>query len=251
MDLEGLRLRGIDGDVGLVDDLIIDEVWVVRYLVVRSGSWFPSRVVVSPIAVTGFDWVDQRLDVRLTGEQIQQSPDLLAVEPITRWAEEAHASYYGFAAYWGGPDLWAWAGRPGALDGVPPVGYTPPPPAVANPVIRRARSVRRQHLAARDGEIGHIDDCIIDDDSWKLAYFAVETSDSIGGGSVLVPTARARDFPTDREITVDLTMDVIRAAPEYDVSRPLDSLSEGRIRAHYALDVETKAAPRRVRSESR
>jgi hypothetical protein len=245
-DIEGLRLRGPDGDVGRLEDLLVDEQWVVRYLVVMPGSWIRQRVVISPISITGLDWADRRVDVRLTQQQIRDSPDLLAVSPLTRGAEAAYARYYGFPAYWGGPGLWAWAGRPGALDSVPPQGYVPPPPDIDATAsgIRSARSFRGRHLMARDGEIGHVDNCIVEDDSWTLPYFLIDTSNWIGGRHVLVPTAAVREVDTvDRELGIDLSVERIRSAPEYDADLPLDSTLESLVRSHYEAAAQPTSAP--------
>jgi hypothetical protein len=235
-DIEGLLVHGRDGEVGQVQDLLVDEQWVARYFVLRPGSWLPRRLVVSPMAIMGIDWIEGRVDIRLTKRQVGESPDLLAVEPLTRQAEAEAAKYYGFPAYWGGPELWAWAGRPGALGSGPPVGYAPPPaegPETTSK-LRSARSFRGRHLVARDGEIGHVDHCIFDDDTWTMPYVVVDTSNWIGGRHVLVPTEAAREKDTmDRVLAVAYPTDLIRSAPEYDGTRPLDRAVEERIRSHY------------------
>jgi len=41
------------------------------------------------------------------------------------------------------------------------------------------------HLVATDGEIGHIDDFLLDA-NWTVRYLVVDTSNWIGGRSVLV-----------------------------------------------------------------
>jgi hypothetical protein len=42
------------------------------------------------------------------------------------------------------------------------------------------------HLHARNGEIGHVDDFLIGEDSWRIRYLLVDTSNWIGGRSVIV-----------------------------------------------------------------
>lgn len=248
MALEGLRLRGSDHrDVGRVQDVLVDQQWVIRYLVVTPGSWLGRDVVISPITVAGVDWADGRLDVSLTHEQIGSSPDLLAVTPLTRSAEAAYSSHYGIPAYWGGPGLWAWAGGPGALAGVTPSGYAPPADGTDETPLDRAATFRRRHLAARDGTIGHVDDGLIDQESWTMPYLLVDTSNWIGGKHVLVPTAAVRDRGSvDRDVSVDLTTDRIRSSPGYDQSRPIDSIFEGLLRAHYGPAAEPQSAPSRA-----
>ena len=39
------------------------------------------------------------------------------------------------------------------------------------------------HLQASDGEIGHVDDLLIDDDTWQAPYLLIDTSNWPGGGA--------------------------------------------------------------------
>lgn len=49
-DLENYTIRATDGTIGHVTDFYFDdERWVIRYLVVDTGSWLASRkVLISP-----------------------------------------------------------------------------------------------------------------------------------------------------------------------------------------------------------
>ena len=42
------------------------------------------------------------------------------------------------------------------------------------------------HILATDGEIGHVDDFLVDDVSWRIRYLMIDTSNWIGGRTVLV-----------------------------------------------------------------
>jgi hypothetical protein len=144
IDIEGLRLRGPEGDIGRLQDFLVDERWVVRYLVVSTGAWLGRAVVASPLAITGLDWADGRIDVWMRRDQIRSSPDLLDVRPLTRSAEAAYAAHYGIPIYWGGSGIWASAGFPGALVNAPPVA-TPP---ADGPHERRSRCISCRRCAA-------------------------------------------------------------------------------------------------------
>ena len=52
-DLQGYAIAATDGDIGHVTDFYFDdEAWVIRFLVVDTGSWLSSRkVLISPIAI--------------------------------------------------------------------------------------------------------------------------------------------------------------------------------------------------------
>jgi len=49
-DLEGYTIGALDGIIGRVKDLYFDdESWVIRYLVVETGTWLSHRrVLISP-----------------------------------------------------------------------------------------------------------------------------------------------------------------------------------------------------------
>lgn len=54
-DLQGCAIRATDGDLGHVKDVYFDDQrWVVRYLIVKTGSPLASRkVLISPPPVPG------------------------------------------------------------------------------------------------------------------------------------------------------------------------------------------------------
>jgi hypothetical protein len=61
------------------------------------------------------------------------------------------------------------------------------------------------HVEATDGGIGHVDDFLVDQ-TWNVRYLVVDTSNWIGGDSVLVPsTAIDRVDPPHKKIYVKLT----------------------------------------------
>ena len=68
-------------------------------------------------------------------------------------------------------------------------------PAAGEPVVESAadshvrswREVKGYHIHASDGEIGHVDDLLFDERSWLIRFIEVDTSNWIGGTSVLVP----------------------------------------------------------------
>ena len=52
-------------------------------------------------------------------------------------------------------------------------------------MLHKTSYVHGFHLVGTDGEIGHVDDFLFDDD-WNLRYLVVDTSNWIGGPSVLI-----------------------------------------------------------------
>jgi hypothetical protein len=77
--------------------------------------------------------------------------------------------------------------------------------------------IRGFHLVAVDGEIGHVEDFLVDEESWNVRYLVVDTSNWIGGKSVLVSPAALENVDAVRkEIRVKLTRDEIERSPSVE-----------------------------------
>ena len=86
-------------------------------------------------------------------------------------------------------------------------------------MLHKTSRIRGLHLHAIDGEIGHVDDFLFDAPAWTIRYLVVDTSNWIGGRSVLVSTAVVTgvDWPNGT-ITVSLTREAIRNSPSSDTA---------------------------------
>ena len=85
-------------------------------------------------------------------------------------------------------------------------------------MLHKTSRLKGFHLHASDGEIGHVDDFLVDP-SWKVAYMVVDTSNWVGGRSVLVsPTAIANVDVEKQEIRVRLTRKEIEKSPSIDTA---------------------------------
>jgi len=70
---------------------------------------------------------------------------------------------------------------------------------------------------AADGPIGHVDDFIVDEESWQVRYLVIDTSNWLGGKWVAVSPASVTGLAwSDQRITVSLTRDEIRHSPTLD-----------------------------------
>ncbi len=191
--MRGAPVQATDGDIGKVEDFYFEEArWTIRYIVVNTGSWLSDRrVLLSPMCVRG-PWGMNGIPVGLTRDQVRDSPQLDLSRPLSRGDETQVLGYYGYPAFWGSDDLWGTFGNPGALV-MAPAGQPPAAEPVAesgvDPEDRGLQSTSKitgYHLQAKDGEIGHVDDFLIGDESWRVRYLLVDTSNWIGGKSVIV-----------------------------------------------------------------
>jgi hypothetical protein len=86
-------------------------------------------------------------------------------------------------------------------------------------MLHKASKMRGFHLLATDGEIGHVDDFLIDERTWEVRYLVVDTSNWIGGKSVLISPAVLRSIDSvHQKIQVALTRGAIKSSPSIDVA---------------------------------
>jgi hypothetical protein len=73
--LKGFHLKGTDGEIGHVDDFLVDPGWKVCYLIIDTSNWIGGKsVLIAPSAIERVDAEAQEIHVRLTRKQIEQSP---------------------------------------------------------------------------------------------------------------------------------------------------------------------------------
>ncbi len=215
-ELRKYVLSAVDGEIGKIEDLYFDDrFWIVRYVVANAGGWLGGRLVVlSPHAIVSVDPDNGLAATNLTKAQIENGPSPDEAVPVSRQFETAASDYFGWPQYWYG------AGDPWAV-------YGPPIPIKDDVIIpgneswesnlRSAKEVTGYKVAATDGDIGHVADFVIDQQNWAIRYLVVDTRDWWPGKHVLVSWRWAESVSWwDREISVRLSRDAIKRAPEYD-----------------------------------
>jgi len=246
-DLRGHTIQAADGEIGKVDQFLFDDqTWTIRYLVVNTGNWLLERLVlVSPIAIRAIDWQQRLVEVNLNREQVEHSPNIASDQPVSRQQEEEYFRYYRYPPYWGGPGLWGtglyppYAGYAGAAG--PPADMLPmaePSPAQTerqgDPHLRSTHEVVGYSIQARDGEIGHVEDFIVDDATWSIRYMVVATRNRWPGKKVLISPRWIESVSwSARTVAVDLTREAVKQSPEYDSSKVLNREYEIRLHRYY------------------
>ena len=106
--------------------------------------------------------------------------------------------------------------------------------AEAESRVKSALVIKGFHIQAADGDLGHVDDFFIDDQSWQVRYLRIDTSNWIGGKPVLVPPVRARRVKwLEGQIQFDLSRDQIASSPKFDPAVPITPEFEIRLQQHY------------------
>jgi len=260
--LKGYRLSGRDGDIGTVKEFYFDDQhWTIRYLVADTGSWLTSRqVLISPYALVAVNKEEQHIVTGLTKKQIEDSPSLDSDKPVSRQFEETYYGYYGWPMYWGGPYLWGSSYYPYLIrdagqkresaPGDSPNGLgaystvVPNPDALRgsahdenswDPHLRSTHDVSGHRIQATDGEIGHVEDFVIDDQTWAMRYLFFDTRNWWPGKKVLVsPQWIERVSWSEKAVFVNLSRETIKQSPEYAEDTLLTRDYETRLHGHYS-----------------
>lgn len=251
-DLQNYAIGATDGPIGQVKDFYFDDdAWVIRYLVVDTGTWLSGRLVlISPLSVGRANWADGLLPVSITQSQVRNSPDIDTNKPVSRQHEADYLGYYGYPGYWGGAGLWGEGLYPYAtpLDPAGP-GAAGADGELAQEAFARAERARHRnddphlrscdavlgyHIHATDGEIGHVEDMLVDEQTWAIRYLVVNTSNWWIGHKVLVaPQWTTGVHWTDETVNVDLTRAVIQGAPAFETTADLNRQREMGLYAYH------------------
>lgn len=240
--LKDFKIQATDGELGTVDQVYFDdETWAIRYLTVETGGWFDGKpVLISPFSVIRTDWDAKRLDVALTKKQVASSPNIDTHRPVSRQHEAAYLGYYGYPYYWSGPYLWG----PDFFPSRQAIPVSAASEALEERIrrespdshLRSTDSVTGYNIQATDGEIGHVNGFVVDDEAWAIRYMEVATRNWWPGKTVLVSPAWIEQISwTDSKVYVGLFREAIKEAPEYIESRPITRDYENQIHLHYGL----------------
>ena len=232
--LTGYKLSGLDGEVGKVREFYFDDHhWTIRYLVVDTGTWLTTRqVLISPYALNTVNKEEEYVSVDLTKKQIEDSPLLTTDKPVSRQFEESYYGYYGWPMYWNGPLMWGpypnlerEIGKPRELNsGGKPWDHH----------LRSTFVVSGYNIQASDGEIGHVEDFIIDDATWAIRYLVIDTRNWWPGKKILISPLWIERVSWDlSKVFVSISRNAIRQSPEYTEESLLTRDYEGGLHQHY------------------
>ena len=164
--LKGYRLDSLDGEIGKVKEFYFDDTyWTIRYLVADTGNWLSDRLVlISPNALLAVNREAQNIAINLTKKQIEDSPPLESDKPVSRQYEKAYHIYYGWPMYWMGP--YGWGPYPYIVHDRYAFSRDEAEKKEWDPHLRSTNAVSGYHIQASDGEIGNVEDFIVDDETW-------------------------------------------------------------------------------------
>lgn len=220
--LYGYRIHAVDGDIGEVYEFLFDDkAWTIRYLVVNTSTWLPGRkVLISPVVFKQPDLASEKFPVTLTREEVKNSPDIAADKPVSLQHQIELYKYYGPL------------NRP--AEGYYNVLPFPPPEKEGDPHLRSTREVSSYRVHASDGDIGHVDDFIVDMKDWVIRHMVINTGNWLPGKKVLIsPGWITRISWRNEKVYVDIPKDIIKDSPGYDPSAPVNRQYEIHLYDYY------------------
>ena len=227
-EIKNTKLQTSNGVVGTVVDLLVDDKhWMVRYLVVATPTTSnePSkRVLVSPAAISDADIGARVITTALDSEHILASPSLDEAKSISRQYELALAEHYGWPIYW--------------------LGQTVVPPQTldhfatdADTVVekdgesnlRSADEICGYQIRSRNGKAGVMQDLVINTRIWRVDNGVAESRTWLPLESSMFLTRHIQSVNwSRREITVDLSREALltqhAATPAFSQLSQLTSL---------------------------
>lgn len=234
--LSDYKIEATDGSIGQVHSFLFDNHWVIRYLVVETGTLLPGRkVLIVPSALGKPDGTAKVFPVELTVDQIKSSPDIDTEKPVSRQQEEELYKYYSWAPYWTdalGPIYEPVVPEIKAGEKQKPIGT-----AVEEKIEHNLRSTREllyYKIHAEDGQIGHVDDFIAHEFDWVIRYIVVDTRKWLTGRKVLIPPDWITDINWENsEVVVNVTKDAVKGSPKFDPGAPVNREYETRFYDYY------------------
>jgi hypothetical protein len=157
----------------------------------------------------------------LTKGQIRESPPLEEDAPITRQYEIMWFDHYGISHYWLEEEKLGMTENPTAI----PVAKRESATAREAQELSHVLSVKEmtgKTIAATDGDIGHLADCLVDLKAWKVRYAIVDTRNWLPGKQVCISITCVEWVDQVRDwVGVGLSKVKIKNSPEYNPVVPM------------------------------
>jgi len=238
--VKGYAIHASDGLVGTISDVLFDDAtWLVRWFVVNTATWRAGRrVLLPPSALASVNHIGHQFVVKLNRHQVRDCPDVDTDAAVSRQHEADIYDHYGWAPYWSASSYMGIVGFGGYL-GEPLIA---PPSlelmqreksladarqAASDPTLRSIGEVTGYAVHAIDGEVGHVEDFLIEDDDWSIHYLVVETGTWWHGNKLLVSPLAVQSIQwLDRLVNLGADRQAVKNSAAYDPSATVDPIYE-------------------------
>ena len=109
-------------------------------------------------------------------------------------------------------------------------------PNGGDPHLRSLATVTGYHIHASDGEIGHVEDFLVDVAGWSIRYIKVDTRNWWPGERVLISPRSVREIDwAGKLLHINVSRQWIKDAPPYDPSITVDGAYEEKFLTYYGI----------------
>lgn len=97
-EVTGYNIHATDGEIGKVVDYIVDDTsWKIKFLVVETGSWLDSRkILLSTQWIKEVNWDNSVVVVNIKTSEVKSSPEFDSSEAVNEAYERNLYDYYGW-----------------------------------------------------------------------------------------------------------------------------------------------------------
>jgi sporulation protein YlmC with PRC-barrel domain len=234
-DLKGFNTESIDDIQGEIYDFYFDDLfWNIQYLLIKTGGLLKEKSILMSHVVLGVPDIErQALSVKVSFQTNNKKEKPEELQTISE-SKEKKAS-----------EILNW---PLSRLNLVSLDEKDLKNLINNMVtdgkqhyenenlhLRSRNEVLGYHIQAKNGEIGHVDDLIIETESWKIRYLIVDTRNWLPGGKdVLISPAWIEKIKWNKNrVYIDLKKGVIENSPPYDPEAPIDDQFELKLFKYY------------------
>ena len=209
--LKGRQLKTHEGALGRINDFYFDDQErVIRFFVIDSGACFSSQFIyVSPVHFNG-KTTGGKENV-LHDNRMRKDRERILPDKITSPKSLEHFKHF---YHW--PELVKTHPEKPPINGVFYENQNDSELEEEQKCYHSIDEMMSYQIRALDGDVGHITDLIVDDDSWKIFFVVIETMELFSSNEVLIEMSGIKKIHWEScEILIDMTRDQIVHQPGY------------------------------------
>ncbi|GIO21593.1 PRC-barrel domain-containing protein [Oceanobacillus sp. J11TS1] len=182
--LTNLNIYALDGEIGKIKDLYFNDEWQLRFIIVDTRKWLPSKKVLLPFHVKQeINMNEGYMKVDRDKETIRESPKVPENDNLISSYQEAVVDYFGWNSYKENAVLDSDHGPMKTSENdAANQSVVPPEPDLEAPEkqmdnLRSIDEFITFRVHAKDGKIGTIDNVILTEGG-KIQYLVVNSNES-------------------------------------------------------------------------
>lgn len=101
-------------------------------------------------------------------------------------------------------------------------------------MLHSVKDVQDFQVAARDGDVGSLEEFLFDDRDWRIRYLLVKSGGWATARKILVSPLAIKEIDwEDESLTLDLTFQQIQQCPPWEADKPVSRQYEAEFARHY------------------